>query len=96
MDLGIILLLRTLIERNVLKLRSFVNIVIDIHFTVKQSKGGLTVKFLKEVVQTMKDTTWETASETRKDTTTVIMMSLFLIIFFAVIDAAVQGFVSFI
>lgn len=63
---------------------------------MKQSKGGLTVKFLKEVVQTMKDTTWETASETRKDTTTVIMMSLFLIIFFAVIDAAVQGFVSFI
>lgn len=54
------------------------------------------MKFLKEVVQTMKDTTWETASETRKDTTTVIMMSLFLIIFFAVIDAAVQGLISLI
>ena len=54
------------------------------------------MKFFKEVIQTMKDTTWENARETRKDTSTVVTMSILLIIFFAVIDAAVQGLISFI
>ncbi|KRM52784.1 preprotein translocase subunit SecE [Ligilactobacillus araffinosus] len=54
------------------------------------------MKFFKEVIQTMKDTTWENARETRKDTSTVVTMSILLIIFFAVVDAAVQGLISFI
>ena len=44
----------------------------------------------------MKDTTWETAKETRKDTTTVVVMSLALVAFFAIVDAAVQGLIALI
>lgn len=44
----------------------------------------------------MKDTTWETAKETRKDTSTVVVMSLALVAFFAVVDAAVQGLIAII
>ncbi|MGX5377967.1 preprotein translocase subunit SecE [Ligilactobacillus sp. LYQ135] len=54
------------------------------------------MRFIKEVVQTMKDTTWETGKETRKDTTTVVVMSLALIAFFAVVDGIAQGLINFI
>lgn len=65
-------------------------------FIGKQNKGVRSVRFIKEVVQTMKDTTWETGKETRKDTTTVVVMSLALIAFFAVVDGIAQGLINFI
>ena len=46
------------------------------------------MKFLKSVMQTMKDTTWLNAKETRRDTTTVVAMSVAFAIFFAVVDYA--------
>ncbi len=48
------------------------------------------MKFLKNVVQTVKDTTWPTARENRKDTTTVILMTIGFAIFFAIVDYLVQ------
>lgn len=54
------------------------------------------MRFIKEVIQTMKDTTWETASQTRKDTSTVIVMSLALVAFFAIVDTAVQALIALI
>ncbi|WP_290033570.1 preprotein translocase subunit SecE [Ligilactobacillus cholophilus] len=54
------------------------------------------MRFIKEVIQTMKDTTWETAKETRKDTSTVVVMSLALVAFFAIVDACIQGLIALI
>ncbi|GBG95289.1 preprotein translocase subunit SecE [Ligilactobacillus salitolerans] len=48
------------------------------------------MKFLKNVMQTMKATTWPTARENRKDTTTVILMTVFFAAFFAIVDYLVQ------
>lgn len=48
------------------------------------------MKFLKDVKQSMKDTTWPTASENRKDTTTVVLMSIGFAIFFGIVDYLVQ------
>lgn len=39
------------------------------------------MKFFKSVVQTMKDTTWLNAKETRRDTTTVVVMSIAFAVF---------------
>ena len=43
------------------------------------------MKFFKSVVQTMKDTTWLNAKETRRDTTTVVVMSIAFAVFFGVV-----------
>ena len=48
------------------------------------------MKFFKSVVQTMKETTWLNAKETRRDTTTVVIMSILFVAFFAVIDYLIQ------
>ncbi|GEN48279.1 preprotein translocase subunit SecE [Ligilactobacillus pobuzihii] len=48
------------------------------------------MKFLKDVKQTMKDVTWPTARENRRDTSTVILMTLAFAIFFAIVDYLVQ------
>lgn len=48
------------------------------------------MKFIKSVFQTMRDTTWLNAKETRRDTTTVITMSIAFVVFFAVVDYLVQ------
>ena len=48
------------------------------------------MKFFKSVIQTMKDTTWLNAKETRRDTTTVVVMSILFVVFFAVIDYLMQ------
>ena len=48
------------------------------------------MKFLKSVIQTMKDTTWENGHELLRDTTTVIVMSAFFAVFFAIVDFVVQ------
>lgn len=48
------------------------------------------VTFIKSVFQVMRETTWLNAKQTRRDTTTVIVTSLFFIIFFAIVDYAVQ------
>ena len=50
------------------------------------------MKFFKSVVQTMKDTTWLNAKETRRDTTTVVVMSIAFAVFFGVVDYARQCF----
>jgi preprotein translocase subunit SecE len=52
------------------------------------------LKFLKNVIKTMKDTTWLNAKETRRDTTTVIISSLLFIGFFAVVDWVIQSALS--
>lgn len=52
------------------------------------------MKFLKDVKQTMKDTTWPTARENRKDTTTVVLMAIGFAIFFAIVDYLVQLVIS--
>ena len=54
------------------------------------------MKFFKSVVQTMKDTTWLNAKETRRDTTTVVAMSIAFAVFFGVVDYAVQAVLSLI
>ena len=54
------------------------------------------MKFFKIVVQTMKDTTWLNAKETRRDTTTVVVMSIAFAFFFGVVDYAVQAVLSLI
>lgn len=54
------------------------------------------MKFFKRVVQTMKDTTWLNAKETRRDTTTVVVMSIAFAVFFGVVDYAVQAVLSLI
>lgn len=48
------------------------------------------MKFFKSVVQTMKETTWLNAKETRRDATTVVIMSILFVAFFAVIDYLIQ------
>ena len=48
------------------------------------------MKFIKSVFQTMRETTWLNAKETRRDTTTVIVLSLAFVAFFAVVDYLVQ------
>lgn len=48
------------------------------------------MKFLKGVVATMKETTWPTARENRKDTTTVVLMGLGFAVFFGIVDYLVQ------
>ena len=48
------------------------------------------MKFFKSVAQTMKETTWLNAKETRRDTTTVVIMSILFVAFFAVIDYLIQ------
>lgn len=48
------------------------------------------MKFLKSVIQTMKDTTWENGHELLRDTTTVVVMSIFFSVFFAIVDFVVQ------
>lgn len=89
-------LLKIRTEQNDSKLKSFVSIAMNTQFIGKQNKGVRSVRFIKEVVQTMKDTTWETGKETRKDTTTVVVMSLALIAFFAIVDGIAQGLINFI
>ena len=54
------------------------------------------MKFFKSVVQTMKDMTWLNAKETRRDTTTVVVMSIAFAVFFGVVDYAVQAVLSLI
>lgn len=54
------------------------------------------MKFFNSVVQTMKDTTWLNAKETRRDTTTVVVMSIAFAVFFGVVDYAVQAVLSLI
>ena len=54
------------------------------------------MKFFKSVVQTMKDTTWLNAKETRRDTTTDVVMSIAFAVFFGVVDYAVQAVLSLI
>lgn len=49
------------------------------------------MKFFKSVVQTMKDTTWLNGKETRRDTSTVVLMTIAFAIFFAVVDYGVQA-----
>ena len=49
------------------------------------------MKFLKSVVQTMKDTTWLNGKETKRDTSTVVLMTLGFAIFFGVVDYVVQA-----
>lgn len=44
------------------------------------------MKFMKSVVQTMKDTTWLTAKQTRIDTSKVVVVSILFILFFAALD----------
>ena len=46
---------------------------------------------MKNVVKTMKETTWLNAKETRRDTTTVVVMSVMFILFFAGIDYLIQA-----
>ena len=41
-----------------------------------------------------KDTTWLNAKETRRDTTTVVAMSIAFAVFFGVVDYAVQAVLS--
>ena len=62
----------------------------------KITNGGFKMKFFKSVVQTMKDTTWLNAKETRRDTTTVVVMSIAFAVFFGVVDYAVQAVLSLI
>lgn len=54
------------------------------------------MKFFKSVAKTMKDTTWETGRELSRDTTTVVVMSLFFIAFFALVDYVVLWALQFI
>ena len=54
------------------------------------------MKFFTSVVQTLKDTTWLNAKETRRDTTTVVVMSIAFAVFFGVVDYAVQAVLSLI
>ena len=49
------------------------------------------MKFIKSVIKTMKDTTWLTAKETRRDTTTVVVMSLAFAVFFGLVDYAASS-----
>ena len=52
------------------------------------------MKFIKSVIKTMKDTTWLTAKETRRDTTTVVVMSLAFAVFFGLVDYAAQAVIN--
>ncbi|MEY8661920.1 preprotein translocase subunit SecE [Ligilactobacillus faecis] len=52
------------------------------------------MKFIKSVIQTMKDTTWLNAKETRRDTTTVVVLSLAFAVFFGVVDYAAQALIN--
>lgn len=53
------------------------------------------MKFLKSVIQTMKDTTWLTPKETRRDTTTVVVMSLGFAVFFGLVDYLAQLLINY-
>ncbi|MCT6892941.1 MAG: preprotein translocase subunit SecE [Lactobacillaceae bacterium] len=44
------------------------------------------IKFFKSVGQTMKDTTWPTAKETRHDTWTVISYTIIFAVYFIICD----------
>ncbi|KRL73091.1 hypothetical protein FC54_GL000823 [Ligilactobacillus saerimneri DSM 16049] len=48
------------------------------------------------MAKTMKDTTWETGRELSRDTTTVVVMSLFFIAFFALVDYVVLWALQFV
>lgn len=63
---------------------------------MRHGKGGFSVKFIKSVFKTMKDTTWPTKNEAISDTTTVISTAVMFTIFFAIVDFLVQWVVSFI
>ena len=52
------------------------------------------MKFIKSVIKTMKDTTWLTAKETRRDTTTVVVMSLAFAVFFGLVDYEAQAVIN--
>ena len=69
-----------------------------LHRETKQSwlTGGVRMKFFKSVAKTMKDTTWETGRELSRDTTTVVVMSLFFIAFFALVDYVVLWALQFV
>lgn len=80
-----------------LEVKNSANIAENIRFIAKQNnKWGFKMKFFKSVVQTMKDTTWLNAKETRRDTTTVVVMSIAFAVFFGVVDYAVQAVLSLI
>lgn len=59
-------------------------------------QGGFSVKFIKSVFKTMKDTTWPTKKEAVSDTATVISTALLFTVFFAIVDFLVQWAVSLI
>ncbi|MFD1429034.1 MULTISPECIES: preprotein translocase subunit SecE [Lacticaseibacillus] len=52
------------------------------------------MKFIKSVVAEMKAVTWPTASETRRDTTTVVITSLLFAIYFALADWAILALLN--
>ena len=49
-------------------------------------------KFVKNVNAEMQKVVWPTAKETRRDTTTVVSLTIFFIIFFAIIDWLLHQF----
>lgn len=49
-------------------------------------------KFVKNVNAEMYKVVWPTAKETRRDTTTVVSLTIFFIIFFAIIDWLLHQF----
>ena len=49
-------------------------------------------KFVKDVNAEMHKVVWPTAKETRRDTTTVVSLTIFFIIFFAIIDWLLHQF----
>ena len=49
-------------------------------------------KFVKNVNAEMHKVVWPTEKETRRDTTTVVSLTIFFIIFFAIIDWLLHQF----
>lgn len=49
-------------------------------------------KFVKDVNAEMHKVVWPTAKEMRRDTTTVVSLTIFFIIFFAIIDWLLHQF----
>ncbi|WP_461240778.1 preprotein translocase subunit SecE [Paucilactobacillus sp. N302-9] len=49
------------------------------------------LRFLKSVVAEMKLVVWPTAAENRRDTTVVISLTVFFVLFFALFDWLIQS-----
>ena len=66
-----------------------------LHKETKQRTGGPAMKFIKSVKDEMKQVTWPSGKQLRKDTLVVIETSIIFGVMFFVMDTAIQSLFAY-